>query len=101
MSVVREQLLEALRKVPEPCSIAMRAPMDIVRMGLVGELRIDGGHVVVELVLTDPSCAHFRSLQRYIGDAVLELRGVDSVEVVLSTTTLWTPDRVRQRPAVS
>jgi metal-sulfur cluster biosynthetic enzyme len=100
VSVVRRQLQEALRRVPEPCSIAMRAPMDIVEMGLVGDLRIGHGHVIVELVLTDPSCAHFRSLQRFISDALLEVDSVDSVEVVLSTRTLWTPDRVRRRPAL-
>ena len=98
MRVRREQLVDALREVADPCSIAMRASMDIVEMGLIGELRIEGGHVVVELVLTDPSCAHFRSLQSYIGDVLKTLDGVESVQVVHSTAVLWTPDRVNRRP---
>jgi metal-sulfur cluster biosynthetic enzyme len=92
----RDELLEALRGVPEPCSIAMRAPVDICEMGLVDDVRIDDGAVRVELVLTDPSCAHFVSMRRYITDLLLQLDGVESVEVVMSTTKLWTSDRMRR-----
>jgi metal-sulfur cluster biosynthetic enzyme len=97
MTVVSDHVVAAMRDVPEPCSIAMRTPTDIVEMGLVGDVRVERGHVTVELVLTDPSCAHFRSMGAYIRDVVGRLDGVDSVEVLLSTTTLWTPDRMRRR----
>ncbi len=82
-----------LRKVPEPCGLLMRAPLDICQMGLVDEITCAGGRVRVVLVLTDPSCVHFCGLRRYITDVLLELPGVDAVEVAISTTTLWTPDR--------
>jgi metal-sulfur cluster biosynthetic enzyme len=99
MSATPQQLLEALREIPDPCSIAMRAPMDIVRMGLVDDLRIEHGRVFVELLLTDPSCVHFRAIDRYVRDVLLKIEGVDSVEVHLSTSKLWTPDRVMTQPA--
>jgi metal-sulfur cluster biosynthetic enzyme len=89
----REAVRAALGRVPEPCSIAMRAPTDICEMGLVEDIRIEHGTVRVELVLTDPSCAHFGSMRRYIEDALAELDGVEAVEVVMSTTKLWTADR--------
>jgi len=82
-----------LRKVPEPCGLLMRAPLDICEMGLVDEISCSGGRVRVVLVLTDPSCVHFGGMRRYITDVVGELPGVDAVEVTISTTTLWTPDR--------
>lgn len=91
--VSREGVLAALKRVPEPCSIAMRAPIDICEMGLVEDVRIEGGSVRVELVLTDASCPHFTSMRRYIADALTELEGVTAVDVVISTTKLWTPDR--------
>jgi metal-sulfur cluster biosynthetic enzyme len=98
MSVARAAVLAALRAVPEPCSIAMRAPMDICEMGLVEDIEIDGGHVGVTLVLTDPSCVHFGAMRRFISDELLKLDSVETVGVGTSTRTLWTPDRVR-RPA--
>jgi metal-sulfur cluster biosynthetic enzyme len=92
----REDVLDALRGVPEPCSIAMKAPMDITEMGLVETIEIDGDHVDVTLVLTDPSCVHFTAMQRYISDELLQLDGVETVAVGISARTLWTPDRVRR-----
>jgi len=94
MTPTPELLRERLRAVPEPCSILMRAQTDIVAMGLVEDVRIDAdGNVVVVLVLTDPSCVHFLSMRRFITDLLLEVDGVASVEVSMSTTQLWTPDR--------
>lgn len=99
LMATREQVLDALRSVPEPCSLAMRSPLDICEMGLVEEVSIEAGTVRVELVLTDPSCAHFNSMRRFIGDAVSALDDVDSVEVVISTTELWTAERIAKRDA--
>lgn len=95
MTPSREQVLEALKRVPEPCSLAMGSATDIVGMGLVEDVRIAAGRVRIELVLADPSCVHFASIRRYVGDVLLPLTGVESVEVAISTTELWTPDRVR------
>jgi metal-sulfur cluster biosynthetic enzyme len=94
MSVVATTVLDALRSVTEPCSILMRRPMSIVDMGLIESVEIEGGHVHVTLVLTDASCVHFTSMQRYIREVLLELEAVDEVTVGMSVTQLWTPDRM-------
>ena len=96
MSVTEAAVRESLRGIPEPCSIAMRTPMDICEMGLVESVQIDGSKVTVTLVLTDPSCVHFAGMQRYIRDELLALDGVQVVEVGASERLLWTPDRVRR-----
>ena len=93
-----EQVMAVLTTIPEPCSLAMRADTNIRDMGLVESVAIDGRRVSVTLVLTDPSCVHFRGMRRYIRDAVGELDGVDEVQVTMSTTRLWTPDRVVAGP---
>jgi metal-sulfur cluster biosynthetic enzyme len=94
-----QEIRAQLRKVPEPCALLMRTPLDICEMGLVDEIGCDGGTVRVELVLTDTSCVHYAGLRGYITDVLLELPGVQSVEVTISTTKLWTPDRAESRPA--
>lgn len=88
-----ERIREELRRVPEPCGLLMREPLDICEMGLVDEVECHDGHVRVVLVLTDTSCVHFSGMQRYITDVLTELPGVDSVAVTASTTKIWTPDR--------
>jgi len=87
------EIREQLRKVPEPCGLLMRQPIDICQMGLVDEVECADGHVRVVLVLTDTSCVHYSELKRYITDVLSRLPGVRSVEVTASTTKLWTPDR--------
>jgi metal-sulfur cluster biosynthetic enzyme len=94
MTATTAQVREALRRVPEPCSIIMKTPMDICEMGLVEAIEIDGPHVDVTLVLTDPSCVHFTAMSRFITDELLQIDGVASVDVRITTRTLWTPDRV-------
>jgi metal-sulfur cluster biosynthetic enzyme len=97
MSPSKHAVMEALKEVPEPCSISMRTPVNICEMGLVDEVIIDGGDVRVVLVLTDPSCAHFMSMRSYIADVLAKVEGVASVEVQMSTTKLWTSDRALVR----
>ena len=92
-----DEIRAQLHKVPEPCGLLMRAPLDICEMGLVDEIRCQDGQVRVELVLTDPSCVHFGGMRRYITDVLRELPGVNTVEVTVSTKELWTPDRQSRR----
>lgn len=89
-----DAIMARLATVAEPCSIAMRAPTDIVAMGLVEDARLDARTVTVTLCLTDPACVHFRGLQLYIRDVLMPLDFVDAVEVVQTLDILWTPDRV-------
>jgi metal-sulfur cluster biosynthetic enzyme len=90
-----EEILGRLRTVIDPCSIKMCAPVDIWEMGLVEELEVTGGRVRVTLVLTDISCVFYRDMRRHIVDVLLELPGVEAVDVTLATDILWTPDRMR------
>jgi metal-sulfur cluster biosynthetic enzyme len=88
-----QRVREELHRIPEPCGLLMRDPIDICEMGLVDEVDCADGRVRIVLVLTDASCVHFSGLQRYIGDVVGAPAGVRSVEVTASTTKMWTPDR--------
>ena len=89
-------VLAQLRKVIDPCSIKMCAPVDIWEMGLLEDVEITAGRVRVTLVLTDISCVFYRDMRRHVIDVLLELPGVDEVEVTLATNTLWTPDRMNR-----
>jgi metal-sulfur cluster biosynthetic enzyme len=92
----REELLAQVRKVMDPCSIKMCAPVDIWEMGLVEELEMADGRARVTLVLTDISCVFYQQIRRHVTDVLLELPGVQAVEVQLATDILWTPDRMRR-----
>jgi metal-sulfur cluster biosynthetic enzyme len=51
-----QEIWAALARIIDPCSRFNGTCLDLVEMGLVREVLIDGGTVHVRLLLTDPSC---------------------------------------------
>jgi metal-sulfur cluster biosynthetic enzyme len=93
------EVLAQLRKVVDPCSIKMCAPVDIWEMGLVEDVEVTGARVRVTLVLTDISCVFYRDMRRHVIDVLSELPEVEAVDVALATHILWTPDRMKRDEA--
>jgi len=72
----REEVLRALRKVVDP-----ELGRDIVELGFIKDLSVDGGKVSFTLQLTTPSCPFRERLVREARAAVERLPGVEEVEV--------------------
>lgn len=89
-----EEVIAALRQVHDPCSLRTSRPMDIVSMGLIGQLHVDGGDVRITLVLTEPACFFAGSIIRAVEQNVDQLPWVRSREVALDECEIWTPDRM-------
>ena len=92
----RAELVDRLRTVTDPCSVGLGAPIDIWSLGLVEAVAIADGVARVRLVLTDPSCVFFRRIGHDVTSALLDLPGVDAVDIELDATILWTPDRMKE-----
>jgi metal-sulfur cluster biosynthetic enzyme len=88
----RPALIEALREVYDPCC-ADRG-ISIVDMGVVEDVRLDGSHVDVDLVLTTGWCPFVASMSSAIPDRLKRLEGVDTVEVKVVWDPVWTMDRL-------
>lgn len=89
-----------LDTIPDPCSLAMRNPMSLIKMGLVEDVQIsDSGAVTVTLCLTDTACVHFMRMTAFIRDAISPLDGVTSVAVRQTLDQIWTPDRMQTEAA--
>ena len=88
----RDALLEALGDVYDPCC-ADRG-VSIVDMGVVEDVRVDGAHVDVDLVLTTGWCPFVSSMSTAIPERLRRMDGVESVEVRTVWDPVWTPDRL-------
>ncbi len=87
-----EQAKLALRKVKDP-----DLNLNIVDLGLVYDVRVEGNDVVVDMSLTSPGCP---SGPEIMGDAERQLKalpGVGTVTVNLVWSPFWTPDRIEPR----
>jgi metal-sulfur cluster biosynthetic enzyme len=77
--ISREQVTEALRKVVDPCSIATGAPIDLVDMGMLRGISIDGSHVEIQLRFTSPLCWQASNIIKAIEDNLMRIEGVERV----------------------
>ena len=65
-------------------------------MGVVEDVRLDGAHVDVDLVLTSGWCPFVASMSSAIPDRLKRLDGVETVEVKVVWDPVWTMDRLSE-----
>ena len=87
-----EQVKMALRRVKDP-----ELNLNIVDLGLVYGVRVDGSKVSIDMSLTSPGCPSGPEIMTGAEDAVRAVPGVEDVQVNLVWTPFWTPDRIEPR----
>jgi metal-sulfur cluster biosynthetic enzyme len=81
------EVLEALREVEDP-----ELGMDIVELGLLYGVEVDGAKVTVKHSLTSMGCPAGPMIQEGIHEAASRVPGVEEVDVELTWEPPWTPD---------
>ncbi len=76
-----QSVLDALRTIQDP-----DLHRDIVSLGFVKNLRIDGGRVSFTIELTTPACPVRDMMRDQAGAAVAKLAGVDDVQVAMTAS---------------
>lgn len=87
-----DQVKLALRRVKDP-----DLQLNIMDLGLVYGIRVDGAIVSVDLTLTSPGCP---SGGEIMGDAereLLTLPDVEDVKINLVWAPFWSPDKIEPR----
>jgi ATP-binding protein involved in chromosome partitioning len=93
MQVEQTAVLDALKIVQDP-----DLHRDIVSLGFVKDLRIDGGRVALTIELTTPACPVKDQMRDQARAAVMRVPGVSSVDVEMSARVreAASPDGARQ-----
>ncbi len=89
MTVTEKDVRNALKTVKDP-----DLGLDLVVLGLVYDIEVDGEDVHVVMTLTSPMCPVADQLVLDAQAAVEGVEGVESCEVDLTFDPLWTPDRI-------
>jgi metal-sulfur cluster biosynthetic enzyme len=89
MSLTKDDVFEALRAVEDP-----ELGMDVVDLGLVYEVTVDGAAVAVLYSLTSMGCPAGAQIEQDIRDAVGSMEAVEKVTTELTYTPPWSPDRM-------
>ena len=89
MALTKDDVVEALRQVEDP-----ELGMDIVDLGLLYDVDIDGSKVKVIHSLTSMGCPAGPMIQEDIQSVASQLSGVENVEIELTWDPPWTPDKM-------
>src|SRR5947207_16006001 len=76
--VTEQSVLDALRKIVDP-----DLHKDIVTLGFIKDLKIDGGAVSFRIVLTTPACPVKAEMESAAHEYVSAIPGVRSVKVTM------------------
>lgn len=83
MPISESGVLDALRSVIDP-----DLHRDIVSLGFVKDVHIEGGHVAFKVELTTPACPVKDQLKSQAEQAVLGLEGVQAVDVTMTARVM-------------
>jgi metal-sulfur cluster biosynthetic enzyme len=87
----REEVLEALRQVEDP-----ELGMDVVDLGLVYDVELDGATAKVLYSLTSMGCPAGQLIAQDMDRVTREVPGIEEVDLELTFDPPWTPDRMSE-----
>ena len=85
----KEEVLEVLRQVEDP-----ELGMDVVDLGLVYDVEVEGARIKVIHSLTSMGCPAGPLIAGDMERAAREVEGVEEVDLELTFDPPWTPDKM-------
>ena len=79
---LKEKVIAEIKKIYDP-----EIPVNIYELGLIYDVSIIKNFVKVKMTLTSPNCPVAESLPKEVKDSILEIDGVDKVDLDL----VWEP----------
>ncbi len=91
MTIMEDQVRAALADVIDPCSVTAGAPLSVLDMGMILNLRVeDSGRVSIEMRATSAMCTMIAGIMKIAEDRVAQVEGVNGVDVKLRSGPMWT-----------
>jgi metal-sulfur cluster biosynthetic enzyme len=92
LALTTDQVRMVLRRVKDP-----DLNLNIVDLGLVYDVRVDGSEVTVDMSLTSPGCPSGPEIMGEAERQIREMPEVTDVAINLVWTPFWSPDRIEPR----
>ena len=79
---LKEKVITEIKKIYDP-----EIPVNIYELGLIYDVSVKDKDVNVKMTLTTPNCPVAESLPKEVKDSIMEIKGVNKVELDL----VWDP----------
>lgn len=90
--VSQDQVKLALRRVKDP-----ELNLNIMDIGLVYDIQVEGSTVKVDMTLTSPGCPSGAEIMTNAEQEIRTLPGIENVEINLVWVPFWTPEKMEPR----
>lgn len=91
-TITEDQVKLALRRVKDP-----ELNLNILDLGLIYAIAVEGNDVKVDMSLTSPGCPSGPEIMTEAENQLKALDGVGAVSMNLVWSPPWTPDRIEPR----
>jgi metal-sulfur cluster biosynthetic enzyme len=90
--LTEDQVKLALRKVKDP-----ELNLNILDLGLIYEIRLDGNDIAIDMSLTSPGCPSGPEIMQDAEQQLKAIPGVGAVTMNLVWSPMWSPERIEPR----
>ena len=87
----KELIIEEIRKIYDP-----EIPVNIYELGLIYDVKVNDNKAKIIMTLTTPNCPVAESLPQEVKDTVMQVDGIEEVDLDLVFEPPWNKDMMSE-----
>ena len=89
---LKEKIIEEIKKIYDP-----EIPVNIYDLGLIYDIKVESKNTAkIKMTLTSPNCPVAESLPKEVKDGIMQVEGIDNVDLDLVWDPPWDKDRMSE-----
>ena len=88
---VKDKIITEIRKIYDP-----ELPVNIYELGLIYDIKVENYTAKVKMTLTTPNCPVAESLPKEVEDSIMQVEGVEKVDLELVWDPPWNKDMMSE-----
>ena len=89
---LKEKIIEEIKKIYDP-----EIPVNIYDLGLIYVIKVEDKNTAkIKMTLTSPNCPVAESLPKEVKDGIMQVEGIDNVDLDLVWDPPWDKDRMSE-----
>ena len=89
---LKDKIIEEIKKIYDP-----EIPVNIYDLGLIYDIKVEDKNTAkVKMTLTSPNCPVAESLPKEVKDGIMQVEGIDNVDLDLVWDPPWDKDRMSE-----
>ena len=89
---LKEKIIEEIKKIYDP-----EIPVNIYDLGLIYDIKVEDKNTAkIKMTLTSPNCPVAENLPKEVKDGIMQVEGIDNVDLDLVWDPPWDKDRMSE-----